>query len=123
VPERGDRDVDEIGLDLAHARLVDTEPLDDAGAEVLHQHVRAPHQQLEELAAARVLQVQHDRALAAIARREHRRHPAARRPHVAPHVAEPGRFDLDHLRALIGEDHGGEWAGDVRGQVDDPEAL
>jgi hypothetical protein len=34
-----------------------------------------------------------------------------------------GRFDLDHVGAVIGEEHDGVWAGDTAGKVDHPDAA
>src|SRR5215472_611380 len=61
-----DRDIDDVGPDRAHRRLIDAEPLDDAGTEVLHKGVGL-FAQFEQRAAARGgLEVERDRALVAI---------------------------------------------------------
>ena len=41
----------------------------------------------------------------------------------AQQVAEARRLHLDHLGALVGEDHRGERAGEDRGAVDDADAI
>jgi len=68
-----------------------------------------------------LLEVQRDRALAAIGRHEHRRELTVAGGAAGDVAGE--RFDLDHVGALVGQQHGANRPRNDRRQVDDPDAL
>jgi hypothetical protein len=123
VAVAADRDGDQLRIALAQLRLAEAEALGRAGPPVLHEHVGAIHEREQGLAAARLLEVEHDAALAAVRVHVEARAPAA--PVGAdPHrVADPRRLDLHHLGALIREDHAGEGARQDLRDVDDANAC
>src|SRR6266487_6773837 len=69
----GDRAEDDAGIGVAHALVADAEPAEDAGAEAVEDDVVAFDQAQQRLAAALGLQVEADRALAAVEREVERR--------------------------------------------------
>ena len=54
---------------------------------------------------------------------EHGRHTIASSRDLSCQVAGPRCFDLDHRRALVGEQRGGHWSGQHRRQIDDADAA
>ena len=108
---------------MALAQLVDaeTEALHGAGPEILHQHVRLRDQLGENLAAGRALDVDRQRALAAVGRDEQRGELAVL---VDGGAAAPGdiaadRLDLQHVGALVGQKHRRERARHHACQIED----
>ena len=97
LAEAGDRGVDQPRIHGAEALVVDAEPVLHVGAEVLHQHVGARRQALEDLAPARGLEVEGHRALVAVQILEVEA--VARR--VAVDVG--ARLDLDDAGSHVGE--------------------
>src|SRR5213078_146194 len=69
----------------------------------------------EDLAPLGALQIEHQRALAAVPADEAEGRHAER--------IAVGRLDLEHLGAEVGEQHGAEGAGDEARQVEDTDAL
>ena len=55
-----------FGRNCADGGLADTQPLDHAGAEVLHEHVGAGGEPLHDVGALRGLEVDGERALVAV---------------------------------------------------------
>jgi hypothetical protein len=124
LAEAADGDVDDAGRRGAHRRLAEAHALGDAGAEVLHEDVGARGQAQQRLHRRRVLQVERDRALAAVVVEEGGGEAAA------PVGPEPGVvaagarvLHLDHLGPLVGQQHGGGGPRDHGGEVHDPVAV
>ena len=80
LAEAADRDVDDAGRDRADGGLVEAEPLDHAGPEVLHEHVGAGGQPLDDVGALRGLEVDGERALVAVEVEELAEKPLRRLP-------------------------------------------
>ena len=85
-----------------------SQPIHHPGPEVLDHHVRRGHQPVRGGAAGGALQVQLHDLLAAVEYRSSGR--GAR--------GLPGAVDLDHLGALVGEQHAGQRSGEVVAKVD-----
>ena len=98
---------------------VEAEPVHHAGPEALEDDVRARHQLEEQLATARCLEVEAQRALVAVDGGEHRRAALVQRRHPAHVVAAVEVLDLDDVGAEAGEDHGGERTGQKTAEVED----
>ena len=73
LAEAADRHVDDVVAQSPNDAFAETHPFDRAGTEVLHEHVGARNQALQRRHARRALQVEHERAFAAIGRNETRR--------------------------------------------------
>ncbi|CPM74670.1 Uncharacterised protein [Bordetella pertussis] len=105
-------------------RVVAQPPLlQRAGLEILHQHVGVGQQAAQQLLAGKLRQVQRHATLVAVDADEvggglagERRPPAAR-------LVAAGRFDLQHVGAVVGEDLGAVRAAQHARQVDDAAAL
>ena len=128
LPVAGDRAVDEPGVLLAQALVADAEPVEHAGAERLEQHVVHAHEPQQHLPSRLRLEVEPDRALAAVEREEQRRGGArlhalvpGRRP--ADVVAEPRVLDLEHVGAVVGEQQRAVAAGQQPRQVQHPDPV
>ena len=80
-------------------------------------------QREQQLEAARLAEIEHQRALVAIERAEDRGELPARAADLADQIAGARRLDLDHVGALIGEHGGGQRAGHHRRQVDDADPV
>ena len=106
--DAADRDIDQARMEGAQCWLAEAEALHRAGPEVLYQHVGACDQLAHDLCSLRPLEVERQRPLAPVRGDEQGREfprGAYRLPAVAGNVATE-RLDLDHLRALVGEEHG-----------------
>ncbi|MNL23785.1 hypothetical protein D3C87_1451880 [compost metagenome] len=66
LAEARDRAVDQARIHSLQVFMAKVEPLHHAGPEVLDQHIGAGHELAEDLLAARVLEVERDRALARV---------------------------------------------------------
>ena len=120
-PEPADRNVDDVGTKRPDRVFSDPHPLHRSGSEVLDEHVRRLHQPVEQLPAGIALEVHHDRLLSPVRAHERAGHSAYVVSHPAHDVAG-GRLDLDDLRALVGESHGGDGPRDHGRQIHDSEA-
>src|SRR5690606_25407114 len=125
VPEPGDRQDDEAGVQLVQPPDREAEPVEDARPEVLHEHVGVPDQPLQGVPAVAGLQVEGDRLLVPVDRQVvgadalppgERRAPAAG-------LVPAGLLDLDHPRAEVGERHRGLRARHDAAEVDDHDAF
>ena len=97
------REVDEARIDLLERLVLHPQPAGGVGAIIVHQHVGGLGQLEQRLAAGLLLEVEHDRALGAIAAEIEGGHARiARRPELARGVAL-GRLDLDHVGAEIAQ--------------------
>src|SRR5467141_1703790 len=123
-PERGDRAVDQTRVQPRGAREVESQLLDDAGAQALDEDVGARDEALEDLEAALALAVQRQALLVAVQRHEQRAlaAPVGRGPR-ARVVAAAGPLDLDHVGAHVTERLRAERTGDVLRQVDDDDSV
>ena len=94
--------------------VADAEAVHDAGPEALDDHVGGGGELAERVDAGVGLQVARDR-------------PARARPHLVPVVGAERvaarRLDLDHVRALLGEEQHPERARDAPRQVEDADAV
>ena len=120
--EAGDGDEDELRVQRAQRLGVEAEARDRAGTEVLDEHIGRGGEPLQRRDAAGRLQVEHDRALVAVVVQERGGEPAAPPRDMAGVVARR-RLDLDHVGALVGQDHGGQRSRDHRGEIDDPVSV
>ena len=94
--------VDQAGVEGGEHLVAHAEAFRHAGAHVVHQHVEARDQALDQRLAARVLEVDRDRALAAVERLEALALAGYDGADVAV-VLALARFDLDHVGAEVGE--------------------
>ena len=105
----------------------DAQRIEYARPKVLDDDVRAVHQPREDIAALLLLEVEHERPLVRV-QIEERPAPLGmlllvlERPQPASGIAA-GPFDLDHVRAVVGEELGGVGAGDVVGQVENRQVV
>ena len=128
VAEAGDRQHHEARVAL-HER-VDPEPeaLEDAGAEVLDEHVGAVDELQQHLAVGLGLEVEGDGLLVAVGGEEVRRLAVVlgadeRRPPPAGVVAAARGLDLDDAGAEVAHHHRGVRPGQGTGEVDDQDAV
>ena len=114
---------------MARAERIGLEPQVGGGrrAVVVHEQVGRGEEPVEGDAAVIGAQVEDDPALVAVDRREVGTAAVGR---VAPPWRAPGaglvarrRLDLDDVGAEVGEEHGGERAGQHPAEVDDPDAV
>ena len=122
LAEARDRHVEEARHAGRDGGIVETPPLDDARPEAFEKDIgvlqQAPHDVLPGLA----LEVDRQAALAHVADdREGAVAPVVDAERARP-VALADALDLDHLGAVLGQQHGAIGAGDALAQVDDLEA-
>src|SRR2546421_4478965 len=108
------RAVDEAWVEGAQPRFADAQPVGHARAHVLHDHVGVTREPLDDGASLGRLEVDGDRALAAVPREE--------AGLLAGGIALE-RLDLDYVGVEIGEPRRRVVDGDGRRQVDDANAL
>ena len=118
LAEAGDARVDEGWVEGAEGGVVDAETLRDAGAVVDEDDIELRDEAVDEFLAGGAAKVDGEAALAAIERLE-----------VLALVGHDGgavaagfafeRFDLDDVRAKIGERHAGEGTGNNLGELED----
>ena len=109
--EGGQAEIDDLGIAPGDGGVVDAQPFGHAGTEVVHDHVGALHQLVEDLSARRLLEVQ-DQAALALAHFD--RAPAGG----ARGEVGVGGVDLDYLGAILGQRTGRARAGEHGGQVE-----
>ena len=125
--ESRDGACDDARVDGGERPVIDPEPLRHAGREVADDDVRHADQPVEERPAAPVFEVDRDAFLVAVERQEVGTHAVERmfriRGEQAPGPLPRQRFDLDGLRAQIGQDHAGIGAGQHVGEIEDSNAF
>ena len=112
----GHAPVDELRVAGEAVVGADAEPLGDAGPEALHDDVGLLDQREHRLDAVGALEVDADRAAAAV------EHVGRRRLGVAAHDLA-GPVDADDVGAHVGEEHGAERARADPGDLEDGDAL
>jgi hypothetical protein len=114
--------IDKLREALRQILISIAQTLHRSGPEVFQQNVRARQKPVEDGPVRRCLQVQRDRLLAAVERREIGAvlaHEGREGPRV---VAGCGPFDLDDMRPEIAERHGRERPGEHMRQVEDDDS-
>ena len=122
VAGAADRDVDQARIERAHGRFAEAQPIHHLRPEILHQHVGAGDQLAQDVDALGLLEVDRQRALAAVGRYEQGGELAGRIDRLAAAARDVAarRLDLDHVGALVGQEHRGERPRHHAGEVDDP---
>ncbi len=128
VAEAGDREHHQARVAGLERLDAEAEPVEHAGAEVLHQHVGPVDQPEQDVLVGRVLEVEGDRLLVAVAGEEVGRLDRLGVAHegrtpAAGVVPGAGRLDLDHPGAEVTEHHPGVRPGEGAGEVDDEDVL
>jgi hypothetical protein len=118
-PEAADRRVDDRGIGGRDRLVVQAEPAQPPGPEVLDHHVGACGELAGDRHVVRVLQVERDGSLVAVDAEEVRRLAVAHRWHPGPGVVAARTLHLDHLGAEVREQHGGVRSGQDAGEVGD----
>ena len=114
----GEAATDQRGVQRLEPSPVKAHRRHDPGSEILDQHIAARDQLFEHRAAITAAQIQGQRALVAVERREIPAQPVPHRPLPAHRVARARGFDLDHLGPHIGQDHRAERPGQNARQID-----
>src|SRR5216684_818068 len=122
LPEPGDRNQDDVALQLAQPVIAEAHFLHDPGPEVLQHHIGSRHQGGKDLLAALGPHVEAHALLAAVVDREIDALAAHHRLGFARLLAAQ-LFDLDDLGAEIREDHAAARPGLVPGQFQYPHAI
>ena len=124
VTEARDGEHDEPRVALLEQLEAQAEPVEHAGAEVLHEHVGTVDELQQDVAVGLVLEVEGDRLLVAVGREEVRRLPVVlgadeRWPPATGVVAVALGLDLDHAGTEVAQHHRGLRPGQGAGEVDD----
>ena len=126
LAEPRDRAIDERWIVLPQLLVAHAEPIHDARAEVLDQHMRGADEPLEHFLPAFGFQVDGDGLLAAVLRQERGAHQLLVERGVGAELAREiallGHFDLDHFRAQERELVGAERAREHVAQVQHPDS-
>ena len=96
--------------------VAEPEPIRDAGAPALDEHLGPVGERQQLLACRPVVEIELDAALAAV----EDRHGFRRAP---PQRIAAGWFHPHDVGAVVGEQPGGAWSGGPAGAVDHPESL
>ena len=121
--EADDGTVHERGVDREQGVRVGAATHRGVAPHVVHHDVAGRHQLGQAGAAVGGLEVEHDAALAPVAREEDRGHPlVGPRSEVARDVTRR-RLDLHHVGTEVREEQGAVGTGDHRGEVDDAHAV
>ena len=122
LAEARDRDVEETRHAGRHRRIVEAQALDRAGPEAFEEDVGVLQQAPDDLLAGLALQVHRQAALAHVADDREGAVALIVDAERARPVALADPLDLDHLCAVLGQQHGAIGAGNALAQVDDLEA-
>ena len=125
--ERRHRGDDQLRMTRVQVVRVEVERRQLVGRPIGDEDVGLGDQLVQHPATSGRFEIQHQTALGGVVGQPRRRGLAVRRRlrerrHLASGVARR-RFDLDRLRARVGEQLGGERTGDLLGQLDDPHAV
>ncbi len=121
--ESADRGVDDGRVDSADGFVVQAEPAESAGLEVLHEYVGPARELARGGEVALIAQVQRDRALVAVDGQVVRgRAVACDRRHPAPGVIARGALNFYYLGTEVGQQHRAVRPGQDTGEVGDEQA-
>ena len=123
MPKPGDRRVDEAGPASADGLPVQAEPLEPAGLEVLHEHVRPVQNGVRGLPVLGVGEVEGDGLLVAVHREVVGADPVPLGGHPEPRVVAVRGLHLDDGGAHVGQEHGGVGTREDAGEVRDDDAV
>ena len=117
LPITGNGAIDQFRIDFGQCCIAKSEAGHHARSEILHQHVDVRHQPADDLHRARVLQIQHQTALAGVQLAIGR---AGAVPQWRPMPGQLalGGFHLDHIRPRVGQQPGAIRSGDGGGKVE-----
>ena len=121
--EAADRHIDEPRVHGVQVGRTDAHPINGTGPEVLDDDVGLRSESLQRGHAIRMAEVERDRMLATVRRREHGRDRADPIRADPGQITDPMRLDLDDLSALVGQDLAAERPRDDGRQVQDFDAL
>ncbi len=123
LPVSGNGTVDERRLLLHEAFVAEPVLGHHARSIILDDDIRRKRQLTRALAVARVLQVQRDRLLVAVHRCEVLAEALTQRRPDAHGIARALLFDLDDLRAHVGQKHAAKGAGRHLAKLDNPDSF
>jgi len=106
LPPAGERTVDDARIGGLEAFVIHAQAASHAGAEALHDHIRRFHQFMEDALPIRLLQVEDDALLIAVAGAEECPQPINEGRHPAGVISRDGVFYLDDFRAHIRQQQG-----------------
>ena len=92
------------------------------GPEILDQHIGGLDHAVQDRQPFRLLQIERERALAAVGAEKEAALARQARRKLAQHVALR-RFDLDHVGAEIGQQRAAIGAGEIAAQIEDGDAV
>src|SRR4029453_11211320 len=122
-PERRDRAVDEAGVDRGQGVEAEAEALHGARPEILDEDVGALHQITQDVPPFRGLQIEREIPLVAIDHEVRCRFPTLVGRPGTRFVARPGVFDLDDIRAHVGQQHAAEGPGQDAREIEDADTV
>ena len=112
------RGVDEARIFRAHRLVSEAELLDFLRPHRMDEHIRSGDQPPERVLGGIDLEIENERALAAVQPHEQRRHAGRSRRAGVPGGVALRRLDLDHVGAHVAEHLRGQRAGDDRSEVE-----
>jgi hypothetical protein len=117
-------DIDDVGLDIPDCFIVEAQLRNGLAAHIVDEDICRFQKPAHHRDIVRLLQVEHDRALAAVQRHMGRAHRAGfgMPPHITRNVTN-WRFHLDDVRPHIGQHLRGIGPKDDTGQVDDTDTF
>ena len=103
-------------------QFLDTEviAIQRAGPEILDQNIELADPLLDQILRFALVQIECDAEFVAPQRAPVQTDAIALRAHLAAGIAASGQFDLDHLRAIIPQNRGGQGRGDHSGNIENP---
>jgi hypothetical protein len=121
LPVRGDGSVDKARIEFVKSIVVQTEALGQSRGEVLDKDVGYFHQLANKLLPRRFLEVDDDRPFVPVAADVIRAFTSGeRRSPGARIIANIRTLHLDHVSALVPQDHSAIWSGQNPGQIENP---
>ena len=113
----GDGGIDKAGIDLLQNGIAHVKTVHDTGTEILHQYIRVPDQFLEKLFALGGFQVQSNALFIVVDSGKVGAGAVSVGGIAASYIRRAGIFNFDHIRAHGCHPHGGKWAGEHLGQI------